>query len=56
MILSEDYSDMLRALSDEKVEYLLIGAHAVAAHGIPRAIWTSGLRPPRKMLLLFIGL
>ncbi len=37
MILSEDYSDMLRALSDEKVEYILIGAHALAAHGVPRA-------------------
>lgn len=37
MILSEDYSDMLRALSEEKVEYLLVGAHAVGAHGIPRA-------------------
>jgi len=37
MTLSEDYSDMLRALSEEKVEYLLVGAHAVGAHGIPRA-------------------
>lgn len=37
MILSEDYSDMLRALSEEKVDYLLVGAHAVGAHGIPRA-------------------
>ena len=36
MNLNEDYSDMLRAFSDEKVDYLLIGAHALAAHGIPR--------------------
>lgn len=37
MNLNEDYSDMLRAFSDERVDYLLIGAHALAAHGIPRA-------------------
>lgn len=36
-MLNEDYKDMLRALSDEKVEFLLIGAYAMAAHGYPRA-------------------
>ncbi len=36
-MLNEDYRDMLRALSDEKVKYLLIGAYAMAAHGYPRA-------------------
>jgi len=36
-MLNEDYRDMLRALSDEKVRYLLIGAYALAAHGYPRA-------------------
>jgi len=49
MILSEDYSDMLRAFSEEKVKYLLVGAHAVAAHGIPRAtgdmdFWVASTR------------
>src|SRR5690242_1218157 len=28
---------MLRALSAEGVEYLVVGAYAMAAHGIPRA-------------------
>ncbi len=36
-MLNEDYKDMLHALSDEKVRFLLIGAYALAAHGYPRA-------------------
>jgi len=36
-MLNEDYRDILRALSDEKVSFLLIGAYAMAAHGYPRA-------------------
>jgi len=37
MMLNEDYRDMLQALSDEKVRFLLVGAYALAAHGYPRA-------------------
>ena len=37
MMLNEDYRDMLRALSDEKVRFLLVGAYAMALHGYPRA-------------------
>jgi len=36
-MLNEDYKDMLQALSDEKVKFLLVGAYAMAAHGYPRA-------------------
>ena len=36
-MLNEDYKDMLQALSDEKVRYLLVGAYALAVHGYPRA-------------------
>jgi hypothetical protein len=36
-MLNEDYKDMLRALSAEKVKYLLVGAYAMAAHGYPRS-------------------
>jgi hypothetical protein len=36
-MLNEDYRDMLQALSDEKVRFLLVGAYAMAAHGYPRA-------------------
>jgi hypothetical protein len=35
--MERDFKDMLVALSDEKAEYLLVGAHAMAIHGCPRA-------------------
>lgn len=36
-MLNEDYRDMLHALSEEKVRFILVGAYALAAHGYPRA-------------------
>ena len=36
-MLNEDYKDMLLALSEEKVKYMLVGAYALAAYGYPRA-------------------
>ncbi|MDI6741816.1 MAG: nucleotidyl transferase AbiEii/AbiGii toxin family protein [Smithella sp.] len=36
-MLNEDYRDILQALSDEKVRFILVGAYALAAHGYPRA-------------------
>jgi hypothetical protein len=36
-MLNEDYKDILRVLSVEKVKYLLVGAYAMAAHGYPRS-------------------
>ena len=36
MMLSNDYKDMLLALSEEDVKFLLIGAYAMASHGYPR--------------------
>ena len=36
-MLNPDYRDMLCMLNDEAVEYLVVGAHALAAHGYPRA-------------------
>ncbi len=35
-ILQPDFKDMLCALSDVAVEYLLVGGHAMAVHGHPR--------------------
>ena len=35
--MNPDYSDMLSALSAEGTEFLLVGAFALAAHGLPRA-------------------
>ena len=36
-MLNEDYREMLQCLAGEDVEYLLVGAYALAAHGYPRA-------------------
>jgi len=36
-VLNSDYRDILSIFNAEKVEYLVIGAYALAAHGLPRA-------------------
>ena len=36
-MLNPDFKDMLSALSEAEVEFLLVGAYALAAHGFPRA-------------------
>lgn len=35
--LNVDFLDLLEALARAQVEFLVVGAHALAAHGIPRA-------------------
>ncbi len=35
--LFEDSRDLLQALDEAGAEYVVVGAHALAAHGIPRA-------------------
>jgi hypothetical protein len=37
MDLNPDFKDMLVALKDANVDFLVVGAYAVAAHGYPRA-------------------
>jgi len=34
---NEDFTDLLQLFVDESVEFLVVGAHAMAAHGLPRA-------------------
>jgi len=36
-LLNPDFRDMLSALCDENTEFLIVGAYALAAHGLPRA-------------------
>lgn len=36
-MLNPDFKDMLSCLNDEQVEYLVVGAYALAAHGYVRA-------------------
>jgi hypothetical protein len=35
--LNEDFKDLLRSLCAEGVEFLIVGAYALAYHGLPRA-------------------
>ena len=37
MEFNRDFRDMLLALNDADVDFLVVGAYAVAAHGFPRA-------------------
>jgi hypothetical protein len=34
---NQDFQDLLRAFVEHDVRFLVVGAHAVAAHGVPRA-------------------
>tara|TARA_B100000315_G_C14216778_1_gene424605 strand:+ start:347 stop:607 length:261 start_codon:yes stop_codon:yes gene_type:complete len=36
-VLSPDYKDILSVCKEEKVEYLIVNAFALAVHGLPRA-------------------
>lgn len=52
--MNPDFSEILSAFAAEGVEYLLVGAYAVAVHGLPRAtgdldLWvgTTGDNPKR---------
>src|SRR5437870_13121039 len=36
-LLNPDFRDILSAFCEEKVEFMLVGAYAVAAHGLSRA-------------------
>ncbi|MEX2153954.1 MAG: hypothetical protein WD825_11495 [Gemmatimonadaceae bacterium] len=35
--MNEDYRDFIAALLDVHARFLIVGAHALAAHGVPRA-------------------
>jgi hypothetical protein len=35
--LNQDFQDLLAALRDAGVRYIVVGAHAMAVHGVPRA-------------------
>ena len=34
--MTDDWFDMIRALLDAKARFLIVGAHALAVHGVPR--------------------
>ena len=64
MKVHPDYEEFLKSLNENKVRYLIIGAHALAYHGLPRAtkdldVWISRSRENAenflKALLDFFG-
>lgn len=36
-MLNQDYKEILQFLQEEKAEFIIVGAYALAAHGYPRA-------------------
>jgi hypothetical protein len=36
-LLNEDFRDLLIELLDGEVRFVVVGAHAMAVHGVPRA-------------------
>jgi hypothetical protein len=48
--MNRDFAEMLGALCDQQAEFLVVGAYALAAHGLPRAtgdidIWVRPTPP-----------
>ena len=35
--MNQDFAEMLSGLSEAKADFIIVGAHALAAHGLPRA-------------------
>lgn len=52
-MLNKDYREMLQLLLEERAEFLVVGAYAMAAHGVPRATGDIDLwvRPNRLATL-----
>ena len=54
--MNRDFAEMLSALSEAGAEFLVVGAHALAAYGIPRAtgaidIWINPTVPNAQRVL-----
>jgi hypothetical protein len=55
-MLNRDFKDILLCLKDERAEFIIVGAYALAAHGLPRAtgdidIWiNNSTENARKVL------
>jgi predicted nucleotidyltransferase len=54
--MNRDFVEMLSALTETGAEFLVVGAHALAAHGVPRAtgdldIWVRGSGDNAKRVL-----
>lgn len=59
-MLNPDFRDMLSCLKDEAVDFIVVGAYALAAHGLPRAtgdidIWIRNSPPNAQRVLRALG-
>ena len=57
---NRDFLDMVRALNEAEADYLVVGAHAMAVHGVPRAtgdfdIWIRPSRDNAERVLLALN-
>ena len=57
--MNEDFRDLLAALVEARVRFLIVGAHALAVHGLPRAtgdidVWIE--REPENAARVFTAL
>lgn len=35
--INDDFADLLKAFTEKRVDFVIVGAYALAAHGVPRA-------------------
>lgn len=59
-MLNPDFRDRLLAFEDAEVDYFVVGAYALAAHGIPRAtgdldLWVKATQENAKRVLLALS-
>ena len=59
-MLNPDFKDMLSCLKDEQVDFIIVGAYALAAHGFPRAtgdldIWVRNDPENAERIMRAIG-
>lgn len=57
----DDIRDLLAALNQAEVRFLIVGAHALAAHGVPRVtgdvdIWVESSEPNARRVWEALGL
>jgi hypothetical protein len=58
--MNQDFAEMLSALIEAEVDFLIVGAHALAAHGFPRAtgdldIWVRPSPDNAKRVIQALG-
>ncbi|NBO64896.1 MAG: hypothetical protein EBU88_08650 [Acidobacteria bacterium] len=58
-MLNQDYKEMLLCLIEEKADFLIVGAYALAAHGNPRAtgdidIWVGEDPENGKAFIIYL--